>query len=77
MSVNLFIFSFCNKHQQIINIKRNQFWKRWESRLNELCSDVKACPGAVKLVQGLADLGIPMAIATSSRHRAVEKKRVK
>ena len=45
--------------------------------LNNLCADVEACPGALKLVQGLFKLEIPLAIATSSRREAVEKKRIK
>merc|ERR1712071_338006 len=42
-----------------------------------LCSNVEACPGALELVTGLSNLGIPLAIATSSRQIAVEKKRIK
>lgn len=53
------------------------FWKAWEIRLNELCSDVVACPGALDLVKRLNDLNIPMAIATSSRLDSVRKKLMK
>ena len=47
----------------------------WEEHLNEYCGNVQACHGAYELVQKLAELQIPMAIATSSRQSAVEKKR--
>lgn len=55
----------------------NQFWKAWETRLNELCSEVEACPGAPELVEGLRAARVPMAIATSSRAESVDKKRLK
>lgn len=53
------------------------FWKAWELRLNELCSEVEPCAGAPELVEGLRALHIPMAIATSSRMESVIKKRQK
>ncbi|KAL7539955.1 hypothetical protein ACHAXR_009756 [Thalassiosira sp. AJA248-18] len=53
------------------------FWKAWEVRLNELCVDVVACPGAAELVEGLRAARVPMAIATSSRAASVKKKRCK
>lgn len=52
-------------------------WKAWEDNLNALCPQVKACPGAYELVEQAARLGIPLAIATSSRYHAVAKKRMK
>ena len=55
----------------------NSFWKNWEVRLNELCGEVEACPGALELVEGLKAAGVPMAIATSSRLDSVNKKRCK
>ena len=55
----------------------NTFWKNWELRLNELCGEVEACPGALELVEGLRAAGVPMAIATSSRLDSVNKKRCK
>ena len=53
------------------------FWKAWEVRLNELCAEVQACPGARILVEGLRKASVPMAIATSSRADSVKKKRAK
>lgn len=53
------------------------FWKAWEVRLNELCADVVACPGALELVESLRAVHIPMAIATSSRLDSVRKKMLK
>jgi beta-phosphoglucomutase-like phosphatase (HAD superfamily) len=47
----------------------------WEEHLNEYCSNVQVCNGAYELVQKLSVLQLPMAIATSSRQSAVEKKR--
>jgi len=55
----------------------DKFWKAWEVRLNMLCSEVKACPGAPELVEGLRAARVPMAIATSSRAASVKKKRSK
>ncbi len=55
----------------------DKFWKAWELRLNELCSDVVACPGALELVQSLKAIDIPMAIVTSSRLDSVKKKMLK
>ena len=49
----------------------------WETNLNALCPRVKACPGAHELVKEAAKLGIPLAIATSSRMNAVKQKRLK
>lgn len=53
------------------------FWKAWEVRLNVLCREVEACPGAAELVEGLRKARVPMAIATSSRAASVQKKRSK
>ncbi|KAL7537579.1 hypothetical protein ACHAWF_005821 [Thalassiosira exigua] len=53
------------------------FWATWEARLNGLCSEVEACPGAPELVAALRAARVPMAIATSSRAAVVEKKRLK
>jgi beta-phosphoglucomutase-like phosphatase (HAD superfamily) len=66
-----------------------QLWQNWERRLNDLCRDVEACPGAVELIDAIVktttrklDDGndkqcILMAIATSSRSAGVEKKRLR
>lgn len=48
-------------------------WTRWEDCLNDLCPQVEVCQGAPELVQALS--GLPLAIATSSRAAAVQKKR--
>jgi beta-phosphoglucomutase-like phosphatase (HAD superfamily) len=42
-----------------------------------MCEDINECPGATKLVDELAACGLPLAIATSSRYSAVEKKRLR
>ena len=55
----------------------SEFWERWETQLSDMCRNVDALPGAVELVEGLAARNIPMAISTSSRRIAVEKKRIK
>lgn len=47
----------------------------WEQNLIQLCDRVQACAGAALLVEKLAALQLPLAIATSSRHSAVLKKR--
>jgi beta-phosphoglucomutase-like phosphatase (HAD superfamily) len=49
----------------------------WETNLNALCPQVKACRGAHELVEAAAKLGVPLAIATSSRMNAVQKKRLR
>lgn len=50
-------------------------WNKWEIALNSLCEEVESCDGALKLVRLFAKKGFPMAIATSSRQAAVDKKR--
>lgn len=52
-----------------------QFWKNWEDALGDMCEEIEACTGACELVEALSKTGLPMAIATSSRHAGVEKKR--
>merc|ERR1711862_895727 len=53
-----------------------KFWKAWEENLNSFCEEITACPGAPELVEELGrKTNLPMAIATSSRKFAVEKKR--
>ena len=53
----------------------DQFWRAWEMRLGDLCEQIEACPGATDLVESLASLRFPLAIATSSRMASVQKKR--
>lgn len=53
----------------------DKFWRAYELRLNELCSQVQACAGAAEIIEGLRKLNIPMAIATSSRIDSVNKKK--
>ena len=53
----------------------NEFMVGWEENLNSFCEEIEACKGAVELVANFAKMGIPMAIATSSRSASVEKKR--
>ena len=52
----------------------NEIWSAWEKNLNALCEKVEACPGAYELVEALAKKHLPLAIATSSRREAVNKK---
>jgi beta-phosphoglucomutase-like phosphatase (HAD superfamily) len=42
-----------------------------------MCEQVEACKGARQLVGAFSEKGLPMAIATSSRHEGVQKKRVR
>jgi pseudouridine 5'-phosphatase len=51
-----------------------QLWSDWEFHLNSLCCQVEACAGAYELVDRFVALGLPMAIATSSRRTSAEKK---
>jgi pseudouridine 5'-phosphatase len=51
-----------------------ELWDAWESNLNDLCGTVAACAGACEVVERLAERGVPMAIATSSRASAARKK---
>lgn len=53
----------------------DELGRLWEENLNTLCDHVQACPGALELVEKISAIGLPMAIATSSRQSAVEKKR--
>jgi pseudouridine-5'-monophosphatase len=55
----------------------DELWVGWETNLNNLCTEVKACPGAPELVTSLASKGLPLAIATSSRLESVTKKATK
>ena len=55
----------------------SEFWQSWETQLSDMCRNVDALPGAAELVETLAERNIPMAISTSSRRVAVDKKRVK
>ena len=58
------------------NITAKELWEQWESRLNYLCENVKACPGAGELVEALSQVpGMKIAIATSSQKEAVETKK--
>lgn len=55
----------------------HEFWNEQEAKLNSYCSEVEECKGASALVESLAETGIPMAIATSSRLASVRKKRTR
>ena len=56
----------------------DEIWSGWEQNLNDLCTEVEACPGAAQLVTVLAlKHKLPLAIATSSRREAVTKKATK
>lgn len=63
----------CQERQRLVD----NFWANWETRLGELCLNVKACEGADELVRKLKKANVPMAIATSSRKEGVERKRAK
>ena len=53
----------------------NGIWSAWETALNSLCEEVESCPGALELVEAFSKNKYPMALATSSRQAAVDKKR--
>lgn len=57
----------------------DEIWSGWETNLNNLCTEVEACPGAAELVVALSKRNnpLPLAIATSSRREAVTKKATK
>lgn len=50
-------------------------WMSWEANLNALCPSVEPLDGALEVVSAFKELGLPQAIATSSRAAAVEIKR--
>lgn len=50
---------------------------RWQQRLNFLCKDVKLMPGAGYLVETLKNMGVLLAIATSSNSASVSEKKKK
>lgn len=61
-----------------------QLWSDWEANLGALCENVAACPGAAELVNALVTKNngsdsnsrkLKLAVATSSRHAGVVKKR--
>lgn len=54
-----------------------QFLEKWDSNMFQLMSGVEKCKGAQELVEQLEAKNLPMAIATSSRARAVEEKKKK
>ena len=60
-----------------VSCDREEFGKRWESNLNSFCEEIVACKGAIEVVSQFAQAGLPMAIATSSRKAAVDKKRTR
>jgi beta-phosphoglucomutase-like phosphatase (HAD superfamily) len=60
-----------------LNHFRAELANAWETNLSALCSEVQACRGARELVEAAAELGLPLAIATSSRYNAVAKKRMR
>jgi pseudouridine 5'-phosphatase len=49
--------------------------RQWDDHLSSYCQEVQACDGARELVDRMARLQLPMAIATSSRTAAVAAKR--
>jgi histone-binding protein RBBP4/pseudouridine-5'-monophosphatase len=51
-----------------------ELWDAWEDNLNRLCSSVEACPGAYDVVRRCAEMGLPLAVATSSRASAARQK---
>lgn len=74
------VLDFAQQHWQLphpsssLTPTPQQLWDAWEHHLNALCPQVVSCRGAYELVQTLADRGIPMALATSSRASAVAQK---
>lgn len=72
------VIDYATKHWGVDSSPSVQdFWNQQEEYLNSYCSEVQECKGASELVQSLARTGVLMAIATSSRAAAVEKKRVR
>jgi len=70
------VISYALEHWGVTNPPPpNAIWKNWEISLNEMCQEVEACTGANELVKALSSVGLPMAIATSSRYDGVQKKR--
>jgi beta-phosphoglucomutase-like phosphatase (HAD superfamily) len=80
------VLDYAARHWGVTAVANNQpslgatqLWKNWEERLNEMCHEVEACPGASELVRALSSISsappLRMAIATSSRYAGVEKKR--
>lgn len=53
-----------------------EFWNRWENGLNDLCAQVKECKGGHAIVDAFDTWSLPLAIATSSRMAAVQRKRI-
>lgn len=53
----------------------DEFLDKWDTNMFEHMYEVEACNGAKELVSKLADDGLPLAIATSSRFKAVQEKR--
>ena len=54
----------------------NEFVKEWDKYMYDNMSNVDLCTGASKVVEELHNMGLPLAIATSSKAIAVKKKRV-
>merc|ERR1712071_171988 len=66
-----------DKKQLIVAPSVKEFWRRWENGLNDLCVNVKECKGGHAIVDAFYECGVALAIATSSRLAAVERKRMK
>lgn len=69
--------SISESSRKIRDISPDTLWQLWEARLNELCVNAEACPGALELVTALSGHNIPLAIATSSQLQAVNQKKKK
>ena len=64
------------KTKEMNGISANELWEQWETRLNYLCENVRACPGATELVGTLSLItNMKLAIATSSQKEAVDTKK--
>ena len=72
------VIEYAAKHWGVENPPPvDDYWTLQENILSSFGDRVEECKGATHLVQSLANLQVPMAIATSSRMVSVEKKRVR
>lgn len=72
------VFEWAQKHWGVQNTPTvDEFLEMWDTAMFEHMPRVDKCHGARELVWELANAGFPLAIATSSRAKAVQKKRTR
>jgi len=70
------VFDWAQKHWGVKEPPTvDDFLERWDTNMFEHMPGVEKCPGAKDIVTKLAERKLPLAIATSSRAKAVEQKR--